>query len=202
MTRTNLSRADLRDAHFGDISISSGVDFNLAQASHLTASKCNLPYSTWMGTTLSGAHLDNVQLTRGRFKPEFDAMESLNLVGVNLDHAVIEGADLSGILMDEVSLKHSRMRGAVIRDAHMSGATFKYADCRGVAFSRSDASKCDFSGANLERAQFTHADITDANFNSARVEATDYKDAIGISTADFRAINGAPIGLPSGVTLG
>ena len=94
-----------------------------------------------------------------------------------------------------------RHSGAVIRDAQLSGVSFKYADCRGVALSRSDVSKCDFSGANLERAQLSDADVTDADFMSARVEATDFTGAIGTSLADFRAINGAPIGLPAGVAF-
>ena len=77
-----------------------------------------------------------------------------NLKGINLEKADLRGADLSNTDLSGANLKRARLQKAIINDANLSGA---------------DLTGANLEGANLERAILTGAKIDGANLDAVRM---------------------------------
>ena len=73
-----------------------------------------------------------------------------------------EGADLSGAVMDDIVLHHSKLKGINLEKADIRGA---------------DLSNTDLSGANLKRARLNKAIIKDANLTGADLSGANLEGA-------------------------
>ncbi len=80
-----------------------------------------------------------------------------NLKGINLEHADLRGADLSNTDLSGANLKRARLNKAIIKDANLSGA--------------------DLSGANLEGADLERSILTGANLKGTKLDAVRMSDA-------------------------
>jgi hypothetical protein len=74
----------------------------------------------------------------------------------------LEGADLSGAVMDDIVLHHSNLKGVNLEKADLRGA---------------DLSNTDLSGANLKRARLNKAIIKDANLTGADLSGANLEGA-------------------------
>ncbi len=74
----------------------------------------------------------------------------------------LEGVDLSGAVMDDIVLHHSKLKGINLEKADLRG---------------SDLSNTDFSGENLKRARLQKAIIKDANLSGADLSGANLEGA-------------------------
>ena len=73
-----------------------------------------------------------------------------------------EGVDLSGAVMDDIVLHHSKLKGINLEQADLRGA---------------DLSNTEVSGANLKRARLNKAIIKDANLTGADLSGANLEGA-------------------------
>ena len=83
------------------------------------------------------------------------------LKGINLEKADLRGADLSNTDLSGANLKRARLQKAIINDANLSGA---------------DLTGANLEGANLERAILTGAKIDGANLDAVRMSGALWTD--------------------------
>ena len=119
---------------------------------------------------LSGAHLQNIDLTGTAFVGWPLDLSGAVLDGANLSKATIDGAELSGATFHNV-----RAPGASFRGARLAG--------------QNGQSGADFSGSqtNLEGADFVAADLSGAHFASADISGAVFSNALAVST-DFNGV--------------
>ncbi len=84
-----------------------------------------------------------------------------NLKGINLEKADLRGADLSNTDLSGANLKRARLNKAIIKDANLSGA---------------DLSGANLEGADLERSILTGAKIKGTKFNAVRMSDATWID--------------------------
>ena len=82
------------------------------------------------------------------------------LKGINLEHADLRGADLSNTDLSGANLKRARLNKAILKDANLSGA--------------------DLSGANLEGADLERSNLTGAILKGTKLNAVRMSDATWI----------------------
>ena len=106
--RKSGERIEFREREFEPMDLSgmdlSNIDFVLSSLQHVILRNVNLENSSlenslFDGTDLHGANLKNASLSRGAFR--FCDMGECNICGANLFAAVLESANLEGIISDE-----------------------------------------------------------------------------------------------------
>ena len=83
------------------------------------------------------------------------------LKGINLEKADLRGADLSNTDLSGANLKRARLNKAIIKDANLSGA---------------DLSGANLEGADLERSNLTGAILKGTNLNAVRMSDATWTD--------------------------
>lgn len=152
-------------------------------------------------------------------------LSGVNLQGITLRHAHLEGADLSnanligatlfGNFMDHTNLSNADLRnatliGAKLSKANMQGASLKEAHIKGVNLQEADLRKTDLSNAGLDNVYMFKVDLRYANLSFSRftnnctltdanLQGTNLNSAIllnvNISNVDFQGANLTNIGL-------
>ncbi len=99
----------------------------------------------------------------------------------------LEGADLSGAVMDDIVLHHSKLkginfekadlRGADLSNTDLSGANLKRAKLQKAIIKDANLSGADLSGANLEGADMERSDLTGAKLKGTNLNAVRMSDA-------------------------
>lgn len=92
-----------------------GQDFSGAQASGLTAGRCDLSGTTWLRADLRGASLSELDLSRAK-------LAGASLRGALLDRVSLIDADLSGCDLSGALLKLVNLDGANLADCDFTGA--------------------------------------------------------------------------------
>lgn len=95
---------------------------------------------------------------------------TLDLQGVNFQHANLIGADLAETRLCEANLQGVDLREARLCYADLSGANLQHADLRNANLSKvklinTDLSEADLRGAHLDGADLTGANLTGAMLN-------------------------------------
>jgi uncharacterized protein YjbI with pentapeptide repeats len=93
----------------------------------------------------------------------------------NLNGAHLEGADLSGALLDEANLVGAHLEGADLSGAHLRGIFLSEARLSGAKLGGAHLERANLSGADLEGADLSGADLERANLFRTRLEGADLK---------------------------
>ena len=106
----------------------------------------------------------------------------------------LDGADLSGLFLQDVNLS-----GTYLRGANLEGADLRDANLFGAALQNARLVNAELSCAELERASLAGADLTGADFTQAWLRfasfsAEQFLDARGINPHPTLGLHGAPRG--------
>ena len=95
------------------------------------------------------------------------------------DNAVLDGANLSGITLED-----GQFRGASFKAANLSGGTFRSGDFYDADFSMANLAQADFSNSAFYNAEFNMANLNNTNLTEADLRrARNMASASNISTA-------------------
>ncbi|WP_082747594.1 pentapeptide repeat-containing protein [Bradyrhizobium macuxiense] len=152
---------------------------------HIMAKALNAPFSDFSLSNLSNADLEQADLTEGRFLSVNFA--NANLVGAVLNGASVrccqfDGADMSHVSGEAISITESAMRAANFSGLRARSAFMRGCDAAGADFSRAYlyrsiitgdlAQSMTLTGANFEGANliqsYIAAEMTDSNLEAAR----------------------------------
>ena len=126
--------------------------------------------------------------------------QNVDLSGINLGGAALNGADLSGANLNQTQLIGADLRGtnldgadltgAQLSGANLSGAVLVAASASGANFSQANLSSANLSAINLESAildgaNFSHARLQAATLLKASARGGDFRRAT-LNYADFR----------------
>jgi uncharacterized protein YjbI with pentapeptide repeats len=111
--------------------------------------------------------------THDRLRPD--------LKGVELFHADLRGADLSGVDLRGAQLDH-----AFLHRAHLDGADLSGASLKGTHLLLAHLTGADLSNAELGGAVFSGADLRGANFRSAQLSGAQFGDAYLVTGGSIR----------------
>jgi uncharacterized protein YjbI with pentapeptide repeats len=119
----------------------------------------------------------------------------IDMVGLNLQHAVADGSSIAGADLDKANLfganfTRADLSGARFPKATLSGVKFNGArligaDLEGVNTFGGDFSGADLSGANLKGVKFTDRPVPGAIFRSAILKSAQFDSSNNLSGADF-----------------
>ncbi len=106
----------------------------------------------------------------------------MNLEGVALQAAQLEGTDLRGCRLANadlrgINLKGARLNYADLRDSNLGPLMLANGRVIQARLEGIDGRHADFRGANLQRAIFRGANLSAANLTGARIEGIDLTDA-------------------------
>ena len=128
-------------------------------------SKINL--ARWL--RLTGAKL-NMSLNLS-----FTSLEGANLVGliadevmfngVNLRNADLRNADLNNVYLNNADLSNANLRNADLSIVYLHNADLRYAHLNNVDLTEGDLSNADLCDANLSNANLTNANLSNANLS-------------------------------------
>jgi len=85
----------------------------------------------------------------------------------DFSYVQLNGANLAGIRLTDVTFLGGSLREADFRGAHLAYVQLKAADLRGACFSSASINGSDLIGANFERADLCRADLTGSHLGSA-----------------------------------
>jgi uncharacterized protein YjbI with pentapeptide repeats len=118
------------------------------------------------------------------------------LSGAVLSRVDLRGADLRGAVLIGAKLIEAKLRGAVLIEAKLRGAVLSEADLRGADLRRADLSEADLSeavlseadlrgavlrGADLRGADLRGADLSEADFEEAGVQHCRFGSGSGLA---------------------
>jgi uncharacterized protein YjbI with pentapeptide repeats len=118
---------------------------------------------------LSGANLDNADLTDGNFL-------GARMAGAKMREAALLRADCSGADLGLVDFSGAMMRGAILDGVGMSGAVLVGTDLSSATIARSKMNECNLKNANLGFASITRSDLENADLTEAKLFATIFSD--------------------------
>lgn len=105
-----------------------------------------------------------------------------DLRGIQLNEALLDGADLyytylQGALLQKAKLRHANlsyanMQGANIALAKLGGAILRFSDLRDTHAWKADFEQADLGGANLQRAYLINANFQDADLFETYFDST------------------------------
>jgi uncharacterized protein YjbI with pentapeptide repeats len=106
----------------------------------------------------------------------------INLSGLNLQEAFLNGANLGGVYFCKSNLKGANCLLADLHDsdfesANASGAYFNGAYLKNSDFKGANLEGAHFEGANLKGAKFEGANLKGANFEGANLKEANLKEA-------------------------
>lgn len=101
--------------------------------------------------------------------PTIEELEASRRWAIDID---LNGADLSGRVLDGIILSYSDCR-----NANFINTTLKNAELVCVEFSHSNLAGADFSGSNLSFSIFENADLRGAIFDKTRLLGVDFENA-------------------------
>jgi uncharacterized protein YjbI with pentapeptide repeats/beta-lactamase regulating signal transducer with metallopeptidase domain len=130
---------------------------------------------------LRGANLRDADLTGTDMRDaKFDGADLRNakLNGADMGGATFAGALMDGIEMNGISLRHTKLDHAGLRDLLAHG-------CTGCDLSQMDLRGIDLHGIRLEGTDFAHSDLSGANLRDARLTGVSF-DHANLSHADLR----------------
>jgi len=107
---------------------------------------------------------------------------------INLAHADLRYANLSGANLRCADLRYANLSGANLSDANLSGANLSGADLSGANLRCANLSDADLSGADLSGANLSGADLRGANLSDADLSGADLRYA-NLSGADLIGAN-------------
>lgn len=90
----------------------------------------------------------------------------------------LKGVDLSGGLLDELSMSSCELAGASFASASMKSAELWGAQCQNADFSGANLEKARLQGANFIGAKFPNANLTNANLEGCKLQGADLTGAI------------------------
>jgi len=153
-------------------------------------------------------------LARGTLKEE-DAQDSLpflDAMGIQLDHAYLNGADLKQVWMPFASLqfvdlrwadlsraeiREAKLGGSMLVGANFSGANLLSAGLNSMMaffleanFSGANLSWSDFSSAEFSKANFSGADLREANLSESFLTGANLEDAQSLEKTILRGVKG------------
>lgn len=156
--RTNLRRADLREAYLVDVDLIH-ADLRGADLVDADLDKADLTRADLRDADLSGSDLSNTQL----FHTDMDNanlkdadlfrtnLRAADLHGTDLSNTDARGADLSNADLSSAYAGGADLSGANLRDANLRGTDLSNADVRGADLSNADLRGADLSGTDLRR---------------------------------------------------
>jgi uncharacterized protein YjbI with pentapeptide repeats len=114
----------------------------------------------------------------------------LDLRGINLDNAILNGISFRSATLRNASLTNSSLHGANFSNAELSGAQFEHSDLMSADLTRAILTGADLAGANLVDANLQDADLRAANLTGANVSP----DQLAKAVTDDKTIlpNGKP----------
>lgn len=140
---------------------------------------------------LTGAKLQEVDLSNVSLKGAAVCLEDANLSGANLQGTILWGIRGDGLILDKADCRKTnfgpsqlnrlqayscnfdgaRLGSAKMRDAHLNGSTFRGAELQSAHFSGAELMSVDFSHADINQAIFVGAtmnDVTRESLNLAK----------------------------------
>ncbi|WP_254407747.1 pentapeptide repeat-containing protein [Streptomyces sp. GMY02] len=116
-------------------------------------------------------------LTRPASRRHVDPTQTIDLTGLhlvgarldgaNLAHAQLEGATLAEAWLSDANLAHARLKKANLTNARLEGASLVSAEGFGVNLAHAHLKKADLSRSNLREADLTHAQLEGATLAGA-----------------------------------
>lgn len=211
LSRTFLEAARLEGCKF--------VNSNLENA---VLARANLKGAVFTRAKLKGANFGEAICTEALFDGGIDASEAVfvrtdlrraNLRGMllhkaDINEALLDGADLSGIVASELTVLRSDFRGVILAGATIERSNLLELDVSGVDFRKSKLAGTVFldviaDGANFDDAQleslrvvgvdrgsslmnatFRRCNLRSAFFRGARLQKADFSDSL-LDAADF-----------------
>lgn len=211
LSRTFLEAAQLEGCKF--------VNTNLENA---VLARANLKGAVFTRANLKGANFGEAICTEALFDGGIDASEAVfvrtdlrraNLRGMilhkaDINEALLDGADLSGIVASELTVLRSDFRGVILAGATIERSNLLELDVSGVDFRKSKLAGTVFldviaDGANFDDAQleslrvvgvdrgssllnatFRRCNLRSAFFRGARLQKADFSDSL-LDAADF-----------------
>lgn len=112
------------------------------------------------------------------------------LSGVKLRSRQLDGAALSGVVLDFADLSSASLRSACLNHAACSAVSFDGADLSNASLVYTEAIKSSFRNAILSGAVFHGAYLVGADLRGARIDNTDFGSGeAGVWTTDLRGAN-------------
>ncbi len=158
----DFSGASMRGTDFTQVNSFNGVKFIGTNLSGAKFAPQGLAGADLTNALLVGAHLSGVDLRR-----------AASISGITLDEALgLNGADLSGIVLNGASLRLINLSGTKLYGAQLNHANLESANLSGAFLSKPPSgagTAASLSGAfmrnvNLSQAQLTGANLTNASF--------------------------------------
>ncbi len=121
--------------------------------------------------------------------------KDIDLIGVNLPYADLEGADLRGVNLEDADLEDADLTDANLEGANLYGANLRDAKLEGANLEGADLTDAKLTGANLRGANLEGADLTDAKLTGAKLGNANLRDA-KLEGANLRGadLTGAKLG--------
>ncbi len=135
------------------------------QAAITVLGRRTLKHDTGPPLNLAGVHIVRAQLNGLDFS-------GANLAKANLTEANLIGAHLNGSFLNEADLSRARLEQAQLRGAQLYRATVNHAQ-----FENADLQDANFAEAELRSAGFQSAHLHEAIFFKARMESADFARA-------------------------
>ena len=103
-------------------------------------------------------------------------------ISVPLPQAMLDGVDLSGVVLASRDLRDANFTGAILTGADFSGsdlrrAKFSGANLQGARFEDADLAVATLAGADSYAASFFGANLSDANLEAGDLRGADLKQA-------------------------
>lgn len=149
---------------------------NRERRSALTLYRCYLE-----GANLMGANLERTKASRANFQEadlKFANFKYADLGSVNMEGAILMGADLSGTDLVEANLQNADLGLVKLYKSDLRGANFQGADLREADLGKVDLSHANLKEANLRGVNFQGADLSNASLEGARVDSLDWIEAL------------------------
>lgn len=199
LANVDLTGADLTGAHLEGATLT-GVDLHKAKTlskSYLSGITLNAP------TNLAGLDMSGAILKGGSYKNwdgyDFGNFHPASIIGAYMFNTMLNGADLSGALLSNVSWFGDKATG---ENAVMDGTHFETADLPGLKLTQAHLQNANFTNAVLVNADFSTTTL-DHSFNGTSFYQANLKGA-NLSGANLTGatLTGAFISTSSGqITL-
>ena len=197
LTNVDLTGADLTGAHLEGATLT-GVGLHKAKTlskAYLSGITLNAP------TNLAGLDMSGAILKGGSYKNwdgyDFGNFHPASIIGAYMFNTMLNGADLSGALLSNVSWYGDKATG---ENAVMNGTHFETADLPGLKLMQAHLQNANFTNAVLVNADFSTTTL-DHSFNGTSFYMANLKGA-NLSGANLTGatLTGAFISTSSGQT--
>lgn len=172
LKKSDLKRSSISECNFSQADLSSS-DLSGCEIKGTQFSLCILE-----NAIVSGAKIVNCTFTKTRFGSSFEfnqvqAIADTDFSLAELQHAIFDGLDLSGIKFNGADLT-----GASFKNCKLNKIAFDNAILKGSVFDHTEANECTFSGT----------DLADVSLKSVRIENVDLRGSKNLTTNQLNEV--------------